>query len=56
MNKEIMDRLCEYLSKKGCISIPFIQYKFKMGHKEAKQVYNYFNTTKLAYISTIIRR
>jgi len=56
MSKEIMDKLNEYLSKHGCISIPFIQYKFKMGYKEAKHTYQYFNKTEKDAITTIIRR
>ena len=46
MTKEIIDKCNEYLSIYGRISIPFIQYKFKMGYKEAKRIYDYFNMPK----------
>lgn len=44
--KEVIDRCNEYLCIYGRLSIPFIQSKCKLGYKEAKRVYEYFNRFK----------
>jgi len=46
MKKETLDKAREYLCKKGCISIPFLQQKLKLSHFGASCIFKILNDEK----------